>query len=75
MVVRVADDDAVGFVAAEVEVVAGRFVAIPRLGGTFSFLLPFAASLGEFSFSVSVSISEAIPVVSSPDNTSTGVSS
>ena len=75
-VVRVAEEVA-GFAADDVEVVPGRLApATPgRLGGTFSFFKPFAVSFGGFSFSVSVSISDAIPVVSSPDKMSAGASS
>jgi hypothetical protein len=73
-VVRVADD-VVGFVADEVAVVPGRFGAMPRFGGTFSFLTPLAASFGGASFSVSGSISDVTPVVSWSDKMSAGASS
>jgi hypothetical protein len=80
LVARVADDDAVDLVAPGA--MEGRFAApIPtRFGGTFSFFAaPFAASFGgvffSFSFSVSVSTSDAIPVVSSVVRTSVEPSS
>lgn len=68
------EEVAVGFVAVEDVEPAGRLTR-PRFGGTFSFLTPFAASFGAFSFSVSVSISDVIPGVSSPDKISERVSS
>ena len=74
VVVRVADD-VVGFIADEVAVAPGRLGAMPRFGGTFSFLTPLAASFGGASFSVSVSISDVTPVVSGSDKISAGVSS
>ena len=73
-VVRVADD-VVGFAAEEVVVVPGRLGAMPRFGGTFSFLTPLAASFGGASFSVSVSSSEVTPVVSGSERMSVGASS
>jgi hypothetical protein len=46
-------EDAVGFVAEDVDVVAGRLaaVAVGRFGGTFSCFVPFAAAFGVASFS------------------------
>jgi hypothetical protein len=75
VVVRLADDDAVGFAVDDVDVVPGRLGATPRFGGTVSFLTPFAASFGGASFSGSVSTSEGIPAVSSPDRISAEASS
>jgi hypothetical protein len=74
VVVRVTDD-AVGFVADEVDVVPGRLGAMPRFGGTFSFLTPLAASFAGASFSVSVWSSDVTPVVSGSDKMSAGASS
>ena len=74
VVVRVADE-VVDFVADEVAVVPGRLGAMPRFGGTFSFLTPLAASFGGASFSVSVSISDVTPVVSGSERMSAGASS
>jgi hypothetical protein len=69
------DDDVVVFGAEDVDAVRGRFGAMPgRFGGTFSLLTPFA-SFGGVSFSVSVSTSDVIAVVSSPERTSAGASS
>jgi hypothetical protein len=69
--VRLAVDDAVGFVAVElVEVPGLRAVPVTvLLGATFSFSLVDSVFLGS-SFSVSVSNSEVGPVVSSPDKIS-----
>lgn len=73
VVVRVAEV-AVGFVVEDTAVVPGLFGAMPRFGGTFSFLTPLAASFGGASFSPSVSISEVSPVASASDRMSAGAS-
>jgi hypothetical protein len=70
-------EEAVGFVADEVDAVTGRLavVVVGRFGGTVSALVPFAAFLGVATFlgSASASASDAVAtVVSSPERTSTG---
>lgn len=64
--------------ADEVAVVPGRLAAATpaRFGGTFSFFAAVAAvSFAGDGFSVSVSTSDVIPVVSPSDRTSAGTSS
>lgn len=68
-------EEAVGFVAEEVDDVTGRFAAVVvgRFGGTVSGFVPFAAFLGVATFLGSASASDAVATfVSSPDRTSTG---
>jgi hypothetical protein len=74
VVVLVADDE-VGFVVDEDDAVPGRLGAMPRFGGTFSFLTPLAVSFSGASLSVSVSISDVTPVVSGSDRMSAAASS
>jgi hypothetical protein len=68
-------EEAVGFVADEVDAVTGRLavVVVGRFGGTVSALVPFAAFLGVATFLGSASASDAVAtVVSSPERASTG---
>jgi hypothetical protein len=67
-------EDAVGFVAEDVDAVTGRLavVVVGRFGAIFSCFVPFAAFLGVAGFLGSVSASGAIVVVSLPDRMSMG---
>ena len=68
-------EEAVGFVAEDVDAVTGRLavvVVVGRFGGTLSCFVPFAAFLGVAAFLGSVPASDAMAVVSSPDRTSIG---
>lgn len=71
--VAAAAEEAVGFVADEVDVVAGRLavVVVGRFGGTFSGFVPFAVTFGFVPLADPGSTSDTIAVESSPDRTST----